>query len=314
MPPVSLTTPAPAATPPSAFSIEAPPNNTPTNSYFVDPFAAVSETTADTSATTPTPSPSPSADSTLAAEQPAAAITPPPNGTTTTPPPLTTASLTPSTPPISATELLARMPSIEEMMQDLEKSGCLLPDLAVQPVQATDHSPLANLQPGQQQPFFSSPTASTKQKNLPDVQLTVTGKQKPAGRPVEMPVYIFIAVIALLQSLMAIVVILHYTFVKYRELELMITAGIMSTEEVNTVSVKVAIVGLVGFISFISAVRLLLKKSGNHSVPTYLAVCLIILNFVAQNVIGRNQFAAGNPLLLPETIAQILTALQQPRF
>lgn len=214
----------------------------------------------------------------------------------------------------NAATLLAQMPDITQMMKDLEKSGCLLPELQVKNIKQLDTSPLAALQPGHQEDksFFSSPTDKAPLKVLPAVELTSSGKVKQAETHPELPLFVFVAVIAIVQAIQGLTQLTHFWLVKYPQFEQMIVANVITTMEIDAAVVRSALLGIFAAISLITGVLLLFKKSHSHSKLMYAVVTVIIINFVTQNVMGRGTFASGNPIQLPETIAEIMAARNQP--
>lgn len=294
MPPV-------AGTPPDLPNSTVPPvpstttiegiDSAPQSGYHVDPFG-------------PTPT----------TELPSATAMPDIPTTVTQSPPITPLSDENSQVSPNAATLLAQMPDITQMMKDLEKSGCLLPELQVKNIKQLDTSPLAALQPGHQEDksFFSSPTDKAPLKVLPAVELTSSGKVKPAEPHPELPLFVFVAVIAIVQAIQGLTQLTHFWLVKYPQFEQMIIANVITTMEIDAAVVRSALLGIFAAISLITGVLLLFKKSHSHSKLMYAVVAVIIINFITQNVMGRGTFASGNPIQLPETIAEIMAARNQP--
>lgn len=210
----------------------------------------------------------------------------------------------------SAADLLTKMPDINVMMKDLEKSGCLLPELQVKSTQhnVTDTSPLAALQPGHKQEvtFFSSPSDKDPLKVLPEVQLAASGKQKQQKQPVDLPLFVFVSMIALVQALQGLVQLIHFGMVKYPQFEQMIGAQLLTTTQLDEYVVRAALLALSTLLVFLTGLVLLLKRSKNNSILMYVVVAMIVITFFTQNVMARDVFASGNPIQLPETIAEIL--------
>jgi len=231
--------------------------------------------------------------------------------------------LAPLTPPItppksltgaaqSATELLINMPDVQQMMKDLEKSGCLLPELQIRSTRRIDSSPLAALQPRQlqDQAYFSSPTDVQPMTILPEVQLAST---HPVSRstPQELPLFVFVAIFGLVQSLQGIAMVAHFIFVKYPEYELMIVASVLATSDADTAVVKAVIVCIMAVISLLFSSLLLIKRSKNRSVEIYVVISIVVINFLVQNILPQNVLASGNPLQLPEIVSEIISSIKQ---
>ncbi|MBW7956029.1 hypothetical protein H3C66_04825 [Patescibacteria group bacterium] len=268
--------------------------------YHDDPFGAV------ISSSGPQPQPTPQLPSISADEPPS--ITADPLPPAPPPPPFTPVSKGDEETHQSAAALLGKMPDIETMMKDLEKSGCLLPELQIKSSQKVDTSPLAALQPKhlQDQSFFSSPSDQQPMKVLPDVQLANSGKAGPPAPHSELPIFVFVSIIALIQAIQGIVQFAHFWLVKYSLYEQMIVANVITTLEVNTAVVKSLLLGIFAIVGLISGVALLLRRASSHAKLTYFVIALIIINFLIQNVLGRQEFGSGNPLHLPELLAEIM--------
>lgn len=213
----------------------------------------------------------------------------------------------------SAAALLARMPDIQQMMKDLEKSGCLLPELRVTQTHPVDTSPLAALQPHRLNGStveISSPSTEQPKPILPDIQLATTGAVKVQQRPkesVELPLYVFTSAICLIQAIQGFAQVIHFFFIGYPEYEQLVIAGVQTTADVNTAVVKALIIIGLSLTSLITLLVLLTKRSSNHSPWLYFSVVLIVLNFYTQNVMVAGQFASGSPLHLPEIIGEIIS-------
>lgn len=236
-------------------------------------------------------------------------------------PPAPTPPEPPITPPLdqaqsgkeTAADLLGRMPSIEQMMKDLEKSGCLLPELKVTQSQHVDTSPLAALQPNRlnnPSAEISTPSSEQPKPILPEVQLATTGKpvaQRQSKQPVELPLFVFTGVVCFIQAIQGVTQVIHFFLIEYPRYEQLVITGTLTTTDVNTTVVKGLIIAGLALISFVTLFVLVAKRSTNHSPSLYFSVALIVLNFYVQNVMVAGQFASGSPLVLPEIIGEILS-------
>lgn len=213
----------------------------------------------------------------------------------------------------TAADLLGRMPSIAQMMKDLEKSGCLLPELKVTQSQHVDTSPLAALQPNRlnnPSADISTPSSEQPKPILPEVQLASTGKpiiRKKAKEPVELPLFVFTGVVCFIQAMQGVTQVIHFFLIEYPRYEQLVINGVMTTTDVNAAVVKGLIIAGLALVSFVTLFVLLAKRSTNHSPSFYFSVTLIVLNFYVQNIMVAGQFASGSPLVLPETIGEILS-------
>jgi len=210
----------------------------------------------------------------------------------------------------SAAELLTKMPDVQQMMKDLEKSGCLLPELQIKSTRHIDSSPLAALQPQQlkDQSYFSSPTDEQPMKVLPEVQLASTRPVDPRKNPPELPLYVFVAMFGLLQSIQGLTMVAHFIFVRYPEYEQMIVANVITTSDADTAVVKAIIVGIAAAIGFLFSLLLLIKRSKNRSVDIYIVISIVVINFLVQNILSQKVLASGNPLQLPDMVAEIMAS------
>lgn len=246
----------------------------------------------------------------IPAEPELPSITPEPPPEPAPLPPITPVETTHKSSQQSAAELLAKMPDIQQMMKDLEKSGCLLPELQIKSTRRIDSSPLAALQPQQlkDQSYFSSPTDEQPMKVLPEVQLAST---RPIDKPKvaqELPVYVFVAMFGLVQSIQGLAMVLHFIFVRYPEYEQMIVANVISTSDADTAVVKAIIVGITAAIGFLFSLLLLIKRSKNKSVDIYIVISIVVINFIVQNILSQKVLASGNPLQLPDIVAEIMAS------
>lgn len=239
-------------------------------------------------------------------------ITPEPPPPPAPKPPIEPVVSTEPTTQQSAAELLATMPDVQQMMKDLEKSGCLLPELHIKSIRHIDSSPLAALQPKtlQDQSYFSSPTDEQPMKMLPEVQLASTGAKKRTD-PQELPLFVFVAMFSLIQSIQGIAMVAHFVTVKYPEYEQMIVANVLSTSEADAAVVKAIIVGIMAAIGLIFSLLLLIKRSKNRSVEIYIVISIVVINFLVQNILSQNVLASGNPLQLPEIVSEIMAHTKQ---
>jgi hypothetical protein len=212
----------------------------------------------------------------------------------------------------TAAELLAKMPDVQTMMKDLEKSGCLLPELQVKAGRHIDTSPLAALQPKQlrDQSFFSSPSDEQPMKVLPEVQLASSKPVEKKELP-ELPMFVFVAVFALIQSIQGAAQLAHFIWVKYPEYEQMIVANVMTTTEVDSAMVRAIILGIMSAIGFMLGLLLLVKRSKNRSVDVYLVISMIVINFFVQNILVKNVMASGSPLMLPDILGEVISTFRK---
>lgn len=211
----------------------------------------------------------------------------------------------------SAAELLSKMPDISQMMKDLEKSGCLLPELQIKSTEHIDTSPLAALQPKhlKEQSFFSQPSDQPVKKILPEVQLATTHSPQ-RSQPQELPLYVFVAVVSIVQGIQGLAQAAHFALVKFPAYEQMIVAGVIDTTDSDTAVVKAIIVGIMAVLGLLFGILLILKRSKNRSVDLYLVISIVVINFIIQNILAQKVLASGNPLQFPEIIGEILSRPQ----
>lgn len=213
--------------------------------------------------------------------------------------------------------LFNRMPDIYQMMKDLEKSGCLLPELQIKSTERLDTSPLAALQPQRlkDQRFFSAPTEQELNPLLPEVRLTATGIEvaKHPAQFTELPMFFFVSLISLIQSIQGFAQVIHFAVITYPQYEQLVIATQLTTTQVNTTVIKAMIVGIFAFLGFVMGLILFFKKARNQSLLLYGVITLILFNFFAQNVMVRKEFASGNPLVLPEIVSQVISKNQSVR-
>lgn len=306
-PPVSTTsqTPVQSAPPeittPNPASIE-PVETPPTGGFNVDPFGSPASSRLDSSGSPPDLPPElPS----ITPESPAPPLPPP---LITTP---TDSGIGADTTRRSAAELLSKMPDISQMMKDLEKSGCLLPELQIKSTEHIDTSPLAALQPKhlKEQSFFSQPSDQPVKKILPEVQLATTHSPQ-RSQPQELPLYVFVAVVSIVQGIQGLAQAAHFALVKFPAYEQMIVAGVIDTTDSDTAVVKAIIVGIMAVLGLLFGILLILKRSKNRSVDLYLVISIVVINFIIQNILAQKVLASGNPLQFPEIIGEILSRPQ----
>jgi hypothetical protein len=214
---------------------------------------------------------------------------------------------------LSAVTLLSKMPNIEQMMKDLEKSGCLMPDLQVKVTHRSDNSPLAALQPDRLKDkgaYFEDPNAEPAKPILPEIQLATTSVARPKNAPTEkheLPMFVFIAIIGIIQVIQGAAQVAHFMLTRYPQYEQLIISTQLTTTEVNATVIKAAFIGFIAFITFFTSLTLIIRRVKNHSVMLYVSVALIMLNFVVQNVMAGHEFVSGNPLSLPATLSEIIS-------
>lgn len=279
--------------------------------YHTDPFGTLppSQQTAEQSGeaelpsipTVPTPAANtpPSITPETPAPQPEPAITQPAN---TTPDPRQD----------DVVALFSQMPPIAQMMKDLEKSGCLLPELQIKSTERVDTSPLAALQPQRlkDQRFFTSPTDQPQTPVLPDVKLTETGVNKHPAQLSELPMFVFVSLISFIQSIQGFAQVAHFAVITYPKYEQMVINTQLTTTEVNATVIKALIIGGLAAFTLLMGVILLFKRAKNHSILLYAVVALVVMNFFTQNMMARKEFASGNPLVLPEIISEVISKSQ----
>jgi hypothetical protein len=211
--------------------------------------------------------------------------------------------------------LFSQMPDIFQMMKDLEKSGCLLPELQIKSTERVDTSPLAALQPQRlkDQRFFSAPSDQPQTPQLPDVKLTETGAVKHPAQFAELPMFVFVSLIAFIQSVQGFAQVAHFGLITYPQYEQMVISTQLTTTDVNATVIKALIIAGLAVFSILMGLILLVKRAKNHSILIYGVVALIVLNFFTQNMMARKEFASGNPLVLPEILGEVISKAQAPR-
>jgi len=209
-----------------------------------------------------------------------------------------------------AASILSRMPDISQMMKDLEKSGCLLPELNVQPQEMADTSPLAALQPQRLKDkgtYFGSPSTKAAQPLLAEIKLAHSEAIHHEHESKEIPLFVFAALIGFLQSLQGIVQAIYFIKITYPSYERDIMIGLVNTTDVNTSVIKAIIICVLAVIGGIISLFILIKRARNSSFLLYFLIGMIILNFISQNILGGKEFISGNPLALPQMISEIIS-------
>jgi len=244
---------------------------------------------------------------------------PEPPSITPEPPPLP-----PEPPPISPPEapvqgsavvaetLLNQIPDMKQMMKDLEKSGCLLPELNVKATERVDTSPLAALQPQRLKDggvFFSTPSNEPIKPILPEVQLATTsaGQPKQRAEKGELPLFVLTAVIGLVQSIQGVAQATHFALIRYPLYKQQNATTQLTTTDANAAAIKAAAIGLLAIITALISLMLIVRRTKNHSPLLYVSVMFIILNFFAQNFLRGGDFVSGSPLELPSILSEIIS-------
>jgi hypothetical protein len=269
--------------------------------YGVDPFGPVTPPA-------PTPAIQPSEP-----EPPSITVDPPPP---TTPPLITTPSdQVLSTTQLDAATILSKIPDVGTMMKDLEKSGCLLPDLKVNKTLHVDTSPLAALQPNRlkdQGNYISTPGSDQPKPVLPEVQLATTSvpeqKQHVRKDAGELPLFVFTAIICLIQVVQGATQVAHFFLIRYPQYEKLVINGQLTTTDVNATVIKAVFIAAMVFISLPIFLAVILKRAKNHSALLYISVVVIILNFCVQNIMAGSEFVSGSPLVLPSILSEIFSS------
>lgn len=292
--------PPPSITSVTSQEIEAVGQQTPQTGYGVDPFGPMAQSQPQQPAIPDISQEPPS----IIPEPPA----PPPI------PPLITQPEQQASQVDSAETLLSNMPNIEQMMKDLEKSGCLIPDLHIKTTQRTDTSPLAALQPDRLKDkgaYFEDPNAEPVKPILPEVQLATTSVARPKNAVTEkheLPIFVFVAVIGIIQSIQGATQVAHFMLVRYPQYEQLIISAQLTTTDVNTTVIKAAVIGLIAVITLCIALGLFVRRVKNHSAMLYVSVALIVINFFVQNFMAGQEFVSGSPLTLPATLSEIISS------
>lgn len=212
----------------------------------------------------------------------------------------------------SAEAILNRIPDLDQMMKDLEKSGCLLPDLHVNEVVHIDTSPLAALQPDRVNSdggIITPPKTTPDMPALPAIQLGGTNDQvleKPTPAP-ELPLFIFTAVLGLVQVLQGGAQVAHFFLIRYSVYEALIMAGELTTQQMNTAVMQAVILAFAAVSTAIISIIALISRPKTRSTLFYISVFMIVLNFALQNLMARQHFASGSPLALPSIFSELFT-------
>ena len=61
-------------------------------------------------------------------------------------------------------------------------------------------------------------------------------------------------------------------------------------------------------IGFLFSLLLLIKRSKNRSVDIYIVISIVVINFLVQNILSQKVLASGNPLQLPDMVAEIMAS------
>jgi hypothetical protein len=271
-----------------------------------DPFAATTEPPAPESVAAPALATTEGAPPSITPEPPP----PPPEEPPITPPaPEETPTESPTS--VDAAKLLSQMPDVKQMMKDLEKSGCLLPELHTQENGhgPTDHSPLAALQPQRikDNGFFTDTDTEPAKPLLPEVQLATTSQivAKKGGGGMEIPLFLFVGLLSWLQAAQGIAQLVHFSLLTYPTYEQRVIAGEFTTAGMNAAVMKGGILATFTSIAFFAGGTVLIKRTKNNSAFLYFTLATIILNFFIQNVLVTKEFVSGNPLALPTILSEI---------
>ena len=209
--------------------------------------------------------------------------------------------------------LLSNMPNIEQMMKDLEESDCLMPDLQVNSTHRIDNSPLAALQPDRLKDkvaYFEDPNTEPDKPILPELQLATSSIARPRSAPVEkqeLPMFVFVAIIGLIQAVQGTAQVAHFILVLYPQHEQLIVSTQLTTTELNTTVIKAALIGFIAFITMFTSLLLTVKRVKNTDPLLYVSVALIVINFFVQNIMASREFSSGSPLALPKTLSEIIS-------
>ncbi|GEM_PF-3562133 len=235
-------------------------------------------------------------------------------------PQATTPITLPGTEP--STSATSTVPDINKIQQTLQESGSLLPEFSVQETAVPDNSPLAALQPERVRNgvVFTPPQpAAAPVTHLPDVYLANTAKPLTASqlktdeKPNNIPIFFFLGLGLFAQILQGISQLFHYILVQYPRLEQMIASGTLSLTEMNTSSMKGLV--LAGFIA-VSIFLLVIVFAQNvflRPLIFYLALIVLTMNVVIQNIYLQPHFASGNPFNFQATVLEIMNS-QNPSF
>ena len=243
-----------------------------------------------------------------------------PSNTTIPATPIKTPAPNPVATPPSATDILATIPPIAEMQLQLKGSGMLVPELRVESVPVTDTSPLAALQPDRLKEgpvSFTTPPTGDGSPKLPDFQFKNTTPQ-PVAEPVPgdqapgIPLYLFLGMALLVESVIGIIQLIHFIVVKYPRLEGMLVMGQILPTQVNVNVISAVGLGFLMILTLVLAITFFIQNAKVSTILLFSSIALLGLNILVQNRLLGETFSSGNPMAIPATIREISTQLRMP--
>jgi hypothetical protein len=210
------------------------------------------------------------------------------------------------------------LPSVDEMEQELNESGLLLPELHTGPAfreQETDTTPLAKLQPGYRAPKeeFFTPVVQHSSLNRSSVPTSVGQNsfvaQSTPGLYTETPdtttiwqripfEWVFIVILGA-QLLIALAQVTYFSLHQYATIEAMVISGNIPATSVQNAAAKafaIAASAAVGF--FFGLAGIIYRNDRRKILIAVGCVMLIITNAYVQNVLALPELISGHPMVL----------------
>lgn len=208
------------------------------------------------------------------------------------------------------------LPTLDEMEDELNKSGLLLPDLKVTGTvviseQQTDGSPLASLQPGFKAPaqeFFTAPTPSPPaHANIAtsigqnsvvynNPALMYANNEIQVGESWRFPLESAIAAVLGVQTVIGLSQALFFGRYQYQPLAQQMINGQAFASDLQNASLKAfALVGLGAMSILFSALVFIYRH--DKRILTILAGCVVLIgaNVMMQNFVAPPELLSGNP-------------------
>jgi hypothetical protein len=230
-----------------------------------------------------------------------------PTPATPAPPPAAPPLATSATPAVPAVPPPA-IPTVEDMEQNLQQSGKLLPHLRVEPEKKGDTSPLASLQPDNmvQTPEGPRPLNLPSQKQQPLVQTELATTHVPGSAAdaaerwwtqLQKPAKNLVAAALTARSLYGIYSSIVFILVTYPELNAQLSAHMITQAQVNGFATEAIIIVINTVISMFFALHIIRSKAA-----TWLNTIIGILFLVGSTTLSSylsSHFDFITPLTTP---------------